>query len=151
MVPPSDLLIEAVFIPPASKMSFTENLSVSTLQYNYFPKLILLSTLQYNYAVLCAKLLQSCPTHCNLMVWSLPGSSVHGILQARILEWVAMPSPGDLPNPGIKPASLMFSALACGFFTTSTTWEAPHLMSTGILFIPYGWGYRNGSSNFLVF
>ena len=28
---------------------------------------------------------------------------VHGILQARILEWVAFPSPGDLPNPGIKP------------------------------------------------
>ena len=33
----------------------------------------------------------------------MPGSSVHGILQARILEWVAFPSPGDLPNPGIEP------------------------------------------------
>ena len=33
------------------------------------------------------------------------GSSVHGILQARRLEWVAFPSPGDLPNPGIKPRS----------------------------------------------
>ena len=32
-----------------------------------------------------------------------PGSSVHGILQARILEWVAFPFSGDLPNPGIKP------------------------------------------------
>ena len=32
----------------------------------------------------------------------LPGSSVHEILQARILEWVAMPSPGDLPNSRIK-------------------------------------------------
>ena len=32
-------------------------------------------------------------------------SSVHGILQARILEWVVMPTPGDLPNPGIKPRS----------------------------------------------
>ena len=29
----------------------------------------------------------------------------HGILQARILEWVAIPSPGDLPNPGVKPRS----------------------------------------------
>ena len=29
----------------------------------------------------------------------------HGIVQARILEWVAVPSPGDLPNPGIKPRS----------------------------------------------
>ena len=31
--------------------------------------------------------------------------TVHGILQARILEWVAIPSPGDLPNSGIKPRS----------------------------------------------
>ena len=34
---------------------------------------------------------QSCPTLCDLMDYSPPGSSVHGILQARILEWVAMP------------------------------------------------------------
>ena len=44
------------------------------------------------YAWVYAKLLQSCPTLCNPMDFSLPGSSVHGILQARILEWVAMPS-----------------------------------------------------------
>ena len=35
-------------------------------------------------------LTQSCPTLCNVMDYSLPGSSVHGILQARILEWVAI-------------------------------------------------------------
>ena len=34
-----------------------------------------------------------------------PGPSIHGILQARIQEWVAMPSPRDLPNPGIEPVS----------------------------------------------
>ena len=39
-----------------------------------------------------AKSLQSCPTLCDPMNCSLPSSSVHGILQARILEWVAMPS-----------------------------------------------------------
>ena len=44
------------------------------------------------YDVVCAKSLQSCPTLCNPMGCSLPGSSVHGILQERILEWVAMPS-----------------------------------------------------------
>ena len=55
---------------------------------------------------------------------SPPGSSVHGILQARILEWVACPPPGDLPDPGIKPTSLMSLELAGGFFTTSATWEA---------------------------
>ena len=41
-----------------------------------------------------ARLLQLCPTHCGSTDHSLPGSSVHGILQARILEWVAMPSSG---------------------------------------------------------
>ena len=39
--------------------------------------------------------------------------------------WTGLPfpSPGDLPNPGIEPRSLMSSALAGGFFNTSTTWE----------------------------
>ena len=40
----------------------------------------------------CAKLLQSCPILCDPMDCSSPGSSVHGILQAGILEWVVMPS-----------------------------------------------------------
>ena len=99
-------------------------------------------------------------------VWpyGLPDSSVHGILQARLLEWVAMPysrgsswprnrtrvfcitsrfftvwgtrealeywsglpcpPPGDLLNPGIKPASLMSPTLAGELFTASATWEA---------------------------
>ena len=48
------------------------------------------------------KLAQSCLTLCNPMDYT-----VHGIPQARILEWVAVPSPGDLPNPRIKPRSPM--------------------------------------------
>ena len=44
-------------------------------------------------------------THCDLMDSSPPSSSVHGILQRRTLEWVAIPSPGVLPNAGIEPAS----------------------------------------------
>ena len=48
------------------------------------------------------------------------------ILQARTLvEEVPSPPPGDLPNPGIQPGSLTSPVLAAGFFTTSTTWEAP--------------------------
>jgi len=41
------------------------------------------------------------------MDWSLPGSSVHGMSQARILAWSGLPflSPGDLPDPGIEPVS----------------------------------------------
>ena len=44
------------------------------------------------FTVLCAKSLQSCLTLCDPMDCSLPGSSVHGVLQARILEWVAISS-----------------------------------------------------------
>ena len=39
--------------------------------------------------------------------WSSPGSSVHGIFQARILKWVAISTPGDLPDPGIEPKLLL--------------------------------------------
>ena len=45
-----------------------------------------------DYTCMCAKLLRLCPTLCNLIDYSLPGSSVHGILQARILEWVTISS-----------------------------------------------------------
>ena len=48
---------------------------------------------------------QSCLTLCDPVDCSPPGSSVHGVLQARALEWVAMPSCGDLPHPGIEPRS----------------------------------------------
>ena len=57
-------------------------------------------------------------------VLSLLGSFVHGILQSRILEWVAVPLPGDLPDPGIEPTFLTSTALAGRVFTTSATWEA---------------------------
>ena len=51
-----------------------------------------------------------------------PGSSVHGF--SRQEHWSGLPGspPGDLPNPGIKPSSLLSPALAGGFFTTSITW-----------------------------
>ena len=55
---------------------------------------------------------------------SLPGSSLHGILQARILEWVALlfSTPrGGSGDPGIQPMTPESPALAGGFFTTSVT------------------------------
>ena len=48
------------------------------------------------------KVIQSCLILCDPVDCSPPGSSVYGILQARILEKAAIPFPGDLPNPGIK-------------------------------------------------
>ena len=62
----------------------------------------------------CAESLQWCPALCDPMDCSPPGSSVRGILQSGILEWVAMPSSGEeFPDSGIKPVSFLSSALAC--------------------------------------
>ena len=75
-----------------------------------------------------AKLLQSCLTLCDSMVCSPPGFTVHGVLQARILEWVAMPSSRgssqtrDGTHISTSPAS------ADLFFTTSANWEAHSLV-----------------------
>ena len=51
------------------------------------------------------KVVYSCLTPCDPTDCNLPSLSVHGILQARILEWVAMLFTGDLPNPRIEPGS----------------------------------------------
>ena len=60
------------------------------------------------------KFTQSCPTLCDPLDYT-----VHGISQARILEWVAMPSCRGFSQP-----RELFSELAGRFFTTSTTWKA---------------------------
>ena len=67
---------------------------------------------------------QSCLTLCDLMDCSPLGSSVHEILQARILEWVAIFSSRGYSHPGIEPVFPASPALAGRFFTTSSTWEA---------------------------
>ena len=54
------------------------------------------------YACVQAKSLQSCPILCNAMDCSPPGSSVHEILQARILEWVATPSSTGSSQPRVE-------------------------------------------------
>ena len=72
----------------------------------------------------CCLVAKSCPTHCDPMNCSPPGSSAHGIFQARVLEWFAISFSKD---PGIEPASLFFfepvslesPALAGRFFTTA--------------------------------
>ena len=58
---------------------------------------------------------QSCPTLSNPIDCSLPDSTIRGIFQARILEWVAIPSPEDLPNPGTEPKSPALQADAFFF------------------------------------
>ena len=63
----------------------------------------------------CMSVPQWCLILCDPMDCSPPGSSVHGIPQARLLEWLPCPSLGDFPIPGIE---FMSPALAGGFFTT---------------------------------
>ena len=72
---------------------------------------------------------QSCPTLYGPVDCSPPGSAVHGIFQARILEWLPFPPPGDLPDPKIEPMS---PALAGSFFTAETLGKP-----RGALFIIY--------------
>ena len=71
---------------------------------------------------LCA-VTRSCRTLCDPVDCSLPGSSVCGIFQAKILEWVAISSSRRSLWPGIKPMSLVSPSLAGKFFSISATWE----------------------------
>ena len=73
----------------------------------FYLSLLLVLYLMHPSSVLCAKLLQSCPSLCDPMDCSLPASSVHGTLQARILKWVAMSfSKKIFPTPGSNPCLL---------------------------------------------
>ena len=119
-------------VTPSSYIWFCSRSSVSLRL-----PLLVLYTFKFS---LHARLLQSCPTLCNPMDCSPPSSSAHGILQARILEWLLCPPPGDLPNQGTKLASLLSRASAGGFFTISTVWETlqvPFLWS--VLWISKFW------------
>ena len=72
------------------------------------------ASVQCHTAVLCS-VTQSCPTLWDPNDCSPPGSSVHGLLQARILEWVAMSYSRGSSQPGVK-----YTSLAGGFFTTAS-------------------------------
>ena len=74
------------------------------------------------------------------MDYSLPGSSVHGILQAGIHEWVAIPFPGDLP------ITIRVSYITGRFFTIWTT----RVMSEMIPNFPYPWKEQSGNPEILM-
>ena len=95
---------------------------------------------------------QSCLTLCNSMDCSPPGFSVHELFQARILEWLSFPSPGNLPDPGIKATSRVSPALASGFFTTAlpgTNTEFPiwhHSPGAVFLLVTLDYSYHGRAS-----
>ena len=113
-----------------------------------FSPILLLFDMRRSYIFMRAKPLQLCLTLCHPMNCSLSGSSVHGILQARILNWVLCPPLEIFPTQGSHPILMSF-ALASRFFTTSAIWEAPTYIhkSTQMLIYEYdhskhvsGWG-----------
>ena len=79
----------------------------------------------YQHSCMWAKLLQSCLTLCDHMGCSPPGSSVPKILQARILEWVAVLSFKGSSQPWDQTHVSYFSCIGRWFSTTSTTWGSP--------------------------
>ena len=73
----------------------------------------------------CAKSLQSCSTLATPWTVACQAPLSLGFSRQQYWSGLPFPSPGDLPDPGIEPTFLKSPALACGFFTTSATWEAP--------------------------
>ena len=69
----------------------------------------------------CAKSLQSCPTLYDPMQLACQAPLSMGISRQEYWSGLPFPSPGDLPDPGIKPVSPFSLALAGGFLTTSAT------------------------------
>ena len=87
-------------------------------------------------ACVCAKSLQSCPTLCDPTVCNTPGSSVHGILQARILEWVAMPSSRESSWPSGQTRVSHVSCIGRQVLYSSATWEPHFIHSSGCVSTP---------------
>ena len=76
---------------------------------------------------------QSCPTLCDPMDYSLPGSSVHGFFRQEYWRVFPCPPPGDLPNPGMEPESPLLQA-------DSLPTEPPYNM----------WYYNDGYMEFKI-
>ena len=81
---------------------------------------ILQYTHMYKHMCMCAKLLQSCPNLCNPMDCSSHGFPVHGILQARLSEWVAVPSSRRSSRARHQTSVPCDFCTAGGFFTAET-------------------------------
>ena len=93
----------------SSNLLSSQRINVKSLLFS--PSLLCCSFSKPAVQYVCAQSLQSGPILCNLMDCNTPGSSVHGIVQARILEWVAMHCSRGSSNPGMEPKSSTSPAL----------------------------------------
>ena len=122
-----------------------------------------------NLTYMHAKSLQSCLTLCDPMDCSLLDSSAHGILQARLLEWVAMPSSTESSQPRDQTSISSVSWIGRVFFTTeppekpgmnlrvyliwtssSETWHYLHFGSDLFCYWEWGWGVYPTHCRFLA-
>ena len=79
---------------------------------------------------MCVLVTELCPTLCDPVNYSPPGSSVHGTSQARILKWIAICFSRDIPEPGIESEP---PALTGRFFTTLVPCGKPHFKLNKII------------------
>ena len=81
-----------------------------------------------------------------VLLFSTPWVVVHQAPLSTLEYWCGMscPTPGDLPNPGIEPMSLMSPALVGGVFISSTTWEAPLMLSLILKYFERHFARRKG-------
>ena len=93
------------------------NKDLCWLYLGYWPMTLELTSSRFVGQGVCAQLLQLCPTLCDPMNCSPPASSAHGILQARILQWVTMPSSRGSSRPRDWTHVSCISCIAGGFFT----------------------------------
>ena len=131
------LQADSLPIEPLGKPSF-HHIPMSSLKHLVYTLMFFFFFFFWTWC-LCAMSFQSCLTLCKTMDHSPPGCSVHGMLQAGILEWLAMA--GDLSIPGIEPLSLVSLALANEFFTTHAT--CLNLLQYCFCFMFQGFGGRH--------
>ena len=131
------ILIVWVFVPMALKHSWGVKRTVQSHMPESDISLSLSFPCHYllSKVCVCAKLLQllSC-VQLFVTLWTVAHQAPLSMGFSRQEYWSELPCrpPGDLPDPGIKPTSLMSPALAAGFFTISVTWKALYLRYTGL-------------------
>ena len=103
-----------------------------SLRLVWFP-LFYASLAVYGPFVCVCSVAQLCLTHCGPMGCRLSGSSVHGFSRQEYWSGLPFPTPGDLPDSGIEPASIASPALAGGFFTIEVSGEPFFCKFTQIL------------------
>ena len=132
--------------PKHSRMLWSKSVSCSMMAYPWFGPMYIWP------ACMHAKSLQSSPILWTYVLWPCQASLSTGFFRQEYWTGLLCPPPRDLPNPEIEAEFLMSPALADGFFTISTTWEAhiwPYLALNTPVLLPgkyHGWRSLVGCS-----